>query len=115
MFRKFLWLFLILPAGAVLVTFAVANRHTVRLNLDPFALDTAYLAFEAPLFLYLFGALSAGLLLGGCATWFTQRKWRKRARKRSSEAALLHRETDQLNRQLRTVTQPKLETASAAE
>ena len=77
MFKKFLWLFLILPAGLILVIFAVANRHSVRLNLDPFSPDNPYLAFEAPLFFYLFVTLCAGLMLGGCATWFTQRKWRR--------------------------------------
>ena len=115
MFRKFLWLFLILPAGLALVIFAVANRHPVRLNLDPFTPDSPFLAFEAPLFFFLFVTLCAGLLLGGCATWFTQRKWRRRARERSSQAAMLRREADQLRQQLRTANQPKLDTASAAE
>jgi uncharacterized integral membrane protein len=113
--RKFLWLFLILPSAVALITFAVANRHPVRLTLDPITPDSPYLAFEAPLFLLLFAALCAGLLLGGCATWFTQRKWRRRARKRSIEAARLRRETDQLNQQLRAAARPKLEAASAAE
>ncbi len=115
MFKKFLWLFLILPAGLILVIFAVANRHSVRLNLDPFSPDSPYLAFEAPLFFYLFVTLCVGLMLGGCATWFTQRKWRKRARARASDAAMLRREADQLRLQLRRATQPKLESASAAE
>jgi uncharacterized integral membrane protein len=115
MLRKFLWLFLILPAGVILITFAVANRHPVRMNLDPFTPDSPYLAFEAPLFIYLFAALCAGLLMGGCATWFSQRKWRRRARDRSSEAARLRRETDQLTEQLRSASRPKLESASAAE
>ncbi len=115
MFKKFLWLFLILPAGLVLVIFAVANRHPVRLNLDPTAPDSPYLAFEAPLFFYLFAALCLGLMLGGCATWFTQHKWRKLARERSRDAAMARREADQLRLQLRNAAQPKLERASAAE
>lgn len=115
MIKKFLWLFIILPAGLALVIFAVANRHPVRLNLDPFSPDSSYLAFEAPLFFYLFLVLGAGMILGGCATWYTQRKWRRRARKRANDAAMLRREADQLRLQLRSATQPKLESASAAE
>ena len=52
-FKKFIWLFVIFPAGVVLVAFALANRHAVRLNLDPFSSGDSLLAFDAPFFLFL--------------------------------------------------------------
>lgn len=105
----------VLPAGVLLVAFAVANRHDVRLILDPFAPDNPVLALEAPLYLFLFAAAIAGLLLGGAATWLGQRRWRRTARRRSQEAAEWRREADKLNRQLETATQPTLPQAAHAD
>ena len=68
-FRKFVLLFVIFPAGAVLVAFALANRHLVRLNLDPFSSEDPFLALDAPLFLFLLAALITGLLLGVEVHW----------------------------------------------
>lgn len=89
MLKKFVWIFLILPAGVLLVALALANRHPVRLSLDPFSSETPFLAFEAPLFVYLFIAVLAGLLLGGCLTWLKQGRWRRAARENSREADTL--------------------------
>lgn len=110
-----MWFFVILPAGIVLVAFALANRHIVRLNLDPFSSDDPFLAFDAPFFLFLLAALIAGLMLGGFVTWLGQGKWRKEARSRAAESSALKAETEQLNAQLRAVSEPRLETARAAE
>ncbi len=115
MFRKFVWLFVILPAGAVFVTFAVANRHTVRLNLDPFAPEDPFLAIDAPFFLFLIAALAAGVLLGGLATWLGQGKWRKSARRNAREATALRRQSERLNEQLLAANRPRLENQEAAE
>jgi len=114
-FRKFVWLFLVLPAGAVFVTFAVANRHTVQLNLDPFAPENPFLAIDAPLFVFLIAALGAGVLLGGAATWLGQGKWRKMARRNAREAAALRQESERLNAQLLAANRPRLENREAAE
>lgn len=115
MFRKAVWLFLVLPAGVVLVAFAVANRHPVRLVLDPFSPQDPVLSLEAPFFLFLLGAVMLGLLLGGAATWLTQGRWRQAARRRSQEAAELRRETDRLSRQLDAASQPRLPGAAPAD
>jgi len=114
-FRKFVWLFVILPAGVVFVAFALANRHTVQLNLDPFAAQDPFLAIHAPFFLFLLAALISGLLLGGLVTWLGQGKWRKSARQRALEAAELRRQKDQLNEQLHAANRPRLGEREAAE
>ena len=55
---RYLILFLL---AIVAVAFAVANRHLVRFVLDPIAGPDSTFSFEAPLFIYLFGALLIGL------------------------------------------------------
>ena len=115
MFRKFVWLFLVLPAGVILVAFALANRHDVRFNLDPLSADDPYFAFDAPLFLFVFGAFLAGLIVGGILTWFGQGKWRKEAKARTRESATLRAETEQLNEQLRAAQTPRIGSSEAAE
>lgn len=113
--RKFVWLFVIFPAGVILVAFALANRHAVRLNLDPFSSENPFLALDAPFFLFLLAALITGLLLGGFVTWLGQGKWRKEARDRARESRALRAQAEQLNTQLRAVSEPRLDRAQAAE
>lgn len=115
MFRKFVWLFVVLPAGVILVAFALANRHDVRFNLDPLSADDPYFAFDAPFFLFIFAAFFAGLIIGGIVTWFGQGKWRKEAKAKSRESATLRAETEQLNEQLRAVQTPRIGSPEAAE
>ncbi len=113
--RKFVWLFVIFPAGVVLVAFALANRHAVRLNLDPFSSENPFMALDAPFFLFLLAALITGLLLGGFVTWLGQGKWRKEARNRARESKALRAQAEQLNSQLNAVSEPRLDRAQAAE
>jgi uncharacterized integral membrane protein len=114
-FRKFVWLFVIFPAGIVLVAFALANRHLVRLNLDPISSEDPFLALDAPFFVFLLAALIIGLFLGGFVTWLGQSKWRKEARNRAQETRILRAETEQLGTQLRAMRTPRLDKAEAAE
>ena len=65
MLRRVLWLFVAFPVAAVLVTLAVANRHPVRLVLDPFRPETPVLSLELPFYAYLFIVLMTGVILGG--------------------------------------------------
>lgn len=115
MLRKFTWFFLLLPAGALLVALSVANRHTVRLILDPFSPGAPALAVETPLFLLLFGVLIAGLVTGGAVSWLGQRRWRRAAKRRSAEAESLRREREQLSRQLDAANRPKISSGAMAE
>lgn len=111
--RKFVWFFVLLPAGALLVAFAVANRHSVDIVLDPFSPGAPALAVQAPLFLLLFGALILGLVIGGMVTWVGQRRWRRAAKRRSAEAAGLRREREQLARQLELANRPAIPVTTA--
>ena len=65
MLRRIVWLLIALPAGLLLVTLAVVNRHEVRLVLDPFQPDTPVLSLALPFYVYLFGTLLLGVVLGG--------------------------------------------------
>lgn len=77
MIRRLALAILSVPIAVVLIGFAIANRQSVTVSLDPFAnLDPGY-AITAPLYLLTFGALIAGVLIGGSAAWFEQGKWRR--------------------------------------
>ncbi|MEO0673071.1 MAG: hypothetical protein AAFZ05_13710 [Pseudomonadota bacterium] len=91
---------LIAAASALLlVVLALANRHDVRLGLDPFQPDQPALALTLPFFFYLFAALIAGVVIGGMSTWFSQGKWRKTARQRTQDAMRWKGEVDRLTRE----------------
>jgi hypothetical protein len=96
--------FLILGVIAVAaVSFAVANRHVVRFMLDPISGPQGSLFVEAPMMVYLFGALIAGFIFGALATWTSQGRWRRAARVRADEVSRLKRETERLSRHLRVM------------
>lgn len=100
MIKKLLNTLILIPIIFIAVALAVANRHVVRLVLDPISPETPIAALEAPFFVYLFAALTFGVVLGGLATYFTQRKWRKAARQRSVEAREWRREAERLGREM---------------
>ncbi len=68
------WL-LLLPLTVIFVAFAIANRHTVTLSLDP-----TPLSIEAPLYGLIFAGMFIGLVAGGLIAWFRAGRWRKRLR-----------------------------------
>ena len=47
----------------------------------------------------MFGTLLAGILIGGGATWMTQARWRRTARRRAAEAQRWQAEADRLSRE----------------
>ncbi len=102
--RRFLYLLILIPLAAVIVFFSVANRGVVTVSLDPFHGDAPSLAFGAPLFVLLFGALVLGLLIGGAAAWVRQGRWRRAARKAEIEAERLRAEAARAARPATTVT-----------
>ena len=57
--RRIVWLLIAFPAAVLLVTLAVANRHEVRLVLDPFRPETPVVSLVLPFYAYLFGTLLA--------------------------------------------------------
>ncbi len=86
-------------AAVFLVTLAVANRHFVRLVLDPFNPQDPVLALELPFYAYLFAMLIVGVVLGGIATWVSQSRWRRLARSRGQDAARWRAEAERLTRE----------------
>ena len=99
MLKRILWLLTAFPAAALLITLAVANRHSVRLVLDPFRPDAPVLSIVLPFYGFLFGTLLIGVLLGGTATWLSQGRWRRTARLRGGEAKRWQTEADRLMRE----------------
>ena len=79
--RRLLKTILLLPIGFALVVFAVANRHLVKVSLDPFGgVESGNLITSAPLFVMLIAAGMLGVLFGGAISWFTHGTYRKSAR-----------------------------------
>lgn len=99
MLKRIAWILIAFPSAVVLVTLAIANRHNVQLVLDPFRPEAPALSLMLPFYAYLFAALVVGVVLGGFATWITQRHWRRSARVRANEAKRWHAEADRLARE----------------
>lgn len=97
--RRIVVILIAFPAALLLVTLALANRHAVRMVLDPFRPEAPVLSLELPFYVYLFGALILGVLLGGFATWLSQSSWRHAARVRNQEARRWRAEADRLTRE----------------
>jgi len=95
--------FLLFAVAMVAIAFAVANRHAVRFVLDPIAGPDSPISFDAPLFLFLFGSLLTGFLIGAIAAWLGQARWRNAAKRRARENAELKKENERLNRHLRVL------------
>jgi hypothetical protein len=99
MLRRIITLLIAFPLGAALVAIALSNRHAVSLVLDPFRPETPALEITLPFYVYLLGALIAGVVLGGFATWLGQGRWRKTARTQGRHAARWQAEADRLTRE----------------
>jgi uncharacterized integral membrane protein len=97
--RRLSWFLLSFPAAIVLITLAIANRHKVRLVLDPFRPADPAISLMLPLYAYLLGMLLVGVVIGGLATWMTQARWRRSARQRAAEAHRWRTEADRLGRE----------------
>ena len=105
--RKFFNLVFLVPLAIVLILLSVANRAPTQFSLDPLNAETPALAFELPLFVWLFLALIAGIVIGSCITWASQGKYRRALREKSYEANQLKRDKD--------ITQKASESATSAE
>ena len=84
--RKFFNAAVLIPLGIILVVFAVANRHLVTVSFDPFNSHDPALSLALPLFVVIIVVAILGVVAGGCATWFGQRRWRRAARHHEAEA-----------------------------
>jgi uncharacterized integral membrane protein len=108
------WKYLLgVPIAIILLTLAVINRHGVRLVLDPFRPDEPVLSLVLPFYAYLIGMLLLGIVIGGLATWLTQARWRRTARRRTAEAQRWQAEADRLAREHQAAVGADRQLASA--
>lgn len=95
MFNRIVLIVVVVPVAIVLIALAVANRAPAMFTLDPFNPGNPALTLQLPLFVMLFLALGAGLLMGSFATWWNQGRYRKEARAKSREVQSLVQEMSQ--------------------
>jgi len=84
--RKFLTYLVVVSLFVILTAFAVANRHPVTMSFDPFNSTDPALSTDLPLFLLIIAAMAVGVIIGGLATWWGQRRWRRAARRHEADA-----------------------------
>src|SRR3981189_721874 len=96
MIRKIVTALILLVLALVLIAFAVANRQVVTVSFDPFDQANPALVLSQPVYVLVLALLIAGVVLGGCAAWLRQGKWRARARRAEAQ---LSRTGDHLSEQ----------------
>ncbi len=84
--RKFFNAAVLIPLAVIFVIFAVANRREVTVSFDPFNSQDSALSLTMPLFAVIIAVAILGVIAGGCATWFSQRRWRRAARHHEADA-----------------------------
>ena len=84
--RKFFTALVVIPLGLIFIVFAVANRHWVTVSFDPFNSTDPAIQVSLPLFVLIIVVAILGVIAGGSATWFRQRRWRRAARQHEADA-----------------------------
>jgi uncharacterized integral membrane protein len=95
--KSILRIIVFVPLGLIILFFAMANRGSVKISLDPFpGADLSGPSFEAPLFLIVLASMALGVLAGGVSSWLGHMPVRRAAkvarvdaRKARDEAELL--------------------------
>jgi uncharacterized integral membrane protein len=84
---RFLRIVIFAVAAIFLLLFAVADRQMVTVSFDPFGTaDNPAFAITAPLFAVVIVAAMLGMLVGSAATWVSQGRYRRAARRHRAEA-----------------------------
>jgi len=84
---RFVKIVFVALAAVVLLGFAFANRDFVTVSFDPFASrGNAALSIAAPLFAVAIVAAMLGVVAGALATWLSQGRHRRAARRSRVEA-----------------------------
>ena len=97
--QKFFSTLFAILLGLILVTFAVANRHFVTVSFDPFNSADPSVSVSLPLFALIIVTAILGVVAGGMATWFGQRRWRRAARQHLADARTAKAELAELRSQ----------------
>jgi uncharacterized integral membrane protein len=98
--RKFIAAVILVPLAILMVMFAVANRGSVPISLDPFSAEAPALTVHVPLFLLLLIVLIIGVLVGGIAAWLRQSKWRGAARRLDRDLRTARADAEETRRRL---------------
>jgi len=94
--RRLIGMLILFVITITLLALAIANRHEVRLVLDPFDQQNPAFYLSFPLFGFLLVMLALGAFIGGMASWLSQGKWRQMARRRTREAMRWKAEAERL-------------------
>jgi uncharacterized integral membrane protein len=97
--RKFFSTLFVILLGLIFVTFAVANRHFVTVSFDPFNSANPAISASMPLFVLIIVVAILGVVAGGMATWFGQRRWRRAARQHEADARTVRAQLAELRNQ----------------
>jgi uncharacterized integral membrane protein len=89
MIRRLVTALVLILVAVVLIALAVANRQVVTVSLDPFDQANPALVLSQPMYRVIFSLLIGGVVLGGCAAWLRQAKWRARARRAEAQLGAL--------------------------
>jgi uncharacterized integral membrane protein len=106
MIRKLVSALVLVPLAIVLIAFAVANRESIIVSLDPFDQANPALSIRLPLFVLILIVVIAAVILGGIAAWLRQSKWRRAARQAQAQVRELRAQLDVLERQNATTEPP---------
>jgi uncharacterized integral membrane protein len=88
------------PLGVLFLFFAVANRDSVKIFLDPFPDGAAAdFSFEAPLYLVVLASMAIGVLAGGVSSWIAHGRYRRAAKAARADAKQARSEADKLRGQ----------------
>ena len=101
--RKFLTALIVIPLALIFLVFAVANRHFVTVSFDPFNSADPALSVSLPLFALIIVIAISGVIAGGLATWFGQRRWRRAARQHEADARTARAQLAELRGQAASV------------
>jgi uncharacterized integral membrane protein len=97
--RKFFSTLFVVLLGLIFMTFAVANRHFVTVSFDPFSSANPSISVSMPLFALIIVVAILGVVAGGMATWFGQRRWRRAARAHEADARTVRAQLAELRSQ----------------
>jgi hypothetical protein len=100
MIRRLLKAIVMIPAFAVLVSWAVVNHRPVTVSFNLFDSSDPGLAVTVPLYLLGFTVLIAGVVLGGFAAWLNQGRRRRIGTRLAAENVRIQTELAYLKGQM---------------
>lgn len=111
--KSILRIIVFVPLALIILFFAMANRGSVRIGVDPFApADGTAPSFEAPIFLVVLVSMAIGVLAGGVSSWLGHLPVRRAAKVARAEAKKTRVEIEKLRQQALANLPPESESRS---